>query len=49
MESLFQDADTQEEMHISYAFMSQQCDDSIFPYNIFTEVLTQNILQINYL
>lgn len=37
-----------EEMHISYVFTNRQCDDSIFPQNIFTEVLTQNILQINY-
>lgn len=28
-----------EEIHISYVFMSQQCGDSIFPQNIFTEVL----------
>ena len=37
-----------EEMHISYVFMNRHCDDSVFPRNIFTEVLTQNILQINY-
>lgn len=29
-----------DEMHVSYVFLSQQLGDSIFPQNIFTEVLT---------